>query len=343
MDKFKRRSMKSIEAKIEAFIRTGKGDFNLLACELFHRQCHLNAAYGHYAATVCDHCEGIARWEEIPTLPIAAFKKAAISAFPVAEAAVIFHSSGTTSPDRSSHYFKDTRLYELSVLQGWPSHPTGRVRIIALSPEPASAPDSSLVHMFRTLIGHFGDAQSGFIQDHERLTALLGSLQKEGGPVWLLGTTLALNRFLDFCDARLASFTFESHLLVMETGGFKGRTESVPPQHFYRRLCATLGISMFAVLSEYGMCELSSPFYTRPGAEIRAFHAPPWVRWRIVHPLTGEPLPCGEKGVLEIFDLANVSSALAIRTEDTARVTDDGFLLDGRIPAAPAKGCSLSA
>lgn len=334
--------MKSLEKKIETFIRTGEGDFNRLACELFHRQCQLNAAYGHYAATVCDHGEQIARWEEIPALPIVAFKKAVVSTFPATEAAVIFRSSGTTSWDLSSHHFKDTQFYELSILQGWPSKPSGRVRIIALSPEPASAPDSSLIHMFRTLIGHFGDTQSGFVQDHEQLAGMLSRLQNADGPVWLLGTTLALHRFLDFCEARLASFTFESHLLVMETGGFKSRVESISPQLFYQRLCATLGISMFAVLSEYGMCELSSQFYTHAGAEIRVFHAPPWVRWRIVHPLTGEPLPDAEKGVLEIFDLANVSSALAIRTEDTAHAADGGFLLDGRIPAATAKGCSLT-
>mgnify|MGYP001566145885 CR=1 FL=1 len=335
--------MKSIKKAVENFIRGGEGDFNAIACELFRRQCHLNPVYGNYAGTVRDAIKDVARWEEIPALPIAAYKMAAVTTFPVAEAAVVFRSSGTTSTDRGSHYFKDTGLYELSILQGWPSHPSGQVRILAFSQEPSSVPDSSLIHMFRTLIVHFGDSQSRFIQEHGPLVESLGHAEEEGCPVWLLGTALALHGFLDYCDAKLASFAFESHLLVMETGGFKGRTESIPPPLFYRRLCATLGISMFSVLSEYGMCELSSQFYTRPGSEKRVFLPPPWVRWRIVHPLTGEPMTGGERGVLEIFDLANVDSALAIRSEDTAHTVDDGLVLDGRIATAPTKGCSLMA
>lgn len=335
--------MKPLEQTIEHFIRTGEGDFDRLACELFHQQCHLNQVYAHYAATVRGTAPEIVRWEQIPALPIAAFKMAAVTTFAVAEASAIFRSSGTTSADRSCHYFKNTALYELSILQGWPSRPAGPVRILALSPEPAAAPDSSLIHMFRTLIRHFGDPKSAFIQDHAALAEALDCAAKEGSPVWLLGTALALHAFLEHCDQKLLSFTFKEHLLVMETGGFKGRTESIPPPLFYRRLCASLGISAFSILSEYGMCELSSQFYTRPGSEKRVFHAPPWVRWRIVHPLTGEAVAEGSRGVLEILDLANVESAIAIRTEDTAHAAEGGFVLDGRIASAPAKGCSLTA
>jgi len=334
--------MKSIEARIDSFIRTGEGDFNRLACESFQHQCRGNPAYGYYAATVYERWEAIKRWEEIPALPIVAFKKSAVSTFSVSEARKIFHSSGTTSAARSSHYFKSTNLYELSIIQGWPSRPSNRVRILAHSHTPEEAPDSSLIHMFQTLIDHFGDPQSDFVESHADLAELLAFSQKEGCPVWLLGTALALHRFLNHCETRKISFGFESHLLAMETGGFKGLAEAIPLPHFYRRLRGTLGISMFSVLSEYGMCELSSQFYTRPGAEVRAFHAPPWVRWRIVHPLSGAPVPEAEKGVLEIFDLANVDSAIAIRTEDVAHAAEGGFVLDGRIRTAPQKGCSLT-
>jgi hypothetical protein len=335
--------MTSLEEKIGAFIKTGEGDFNDLACELFHHQCHANPAYGHFAASVQPHTSSISRWQDIPALPISAFKKAAISTFPIAEARVVFHSSGTTSTERSSHYFKTTRLYELSVLHGWPTHPSGKVRILAACPSPRSVPDSSLIHMFWVLIRHYGDPISDFAPEPENLAELLAGAEADGCPVWLLGTALSLHALLNYCDSKKIRFAFESNLLAMETGGFKGQAQSIPQEHFYQRLCKTLGISMFSILSEYGMCELSSQFYTRSGAEDRSFSAPPWARWRVIHPLTGLPLADGERGALEIIDLANVHSVIAIRTEDIARESGGGFRLEGRIPQAPVKGCSLMA
>ena len=90
------------------------------------------------------------------------------------------------------------------------------------------------------------------------------------------------------------------------------------------------------------MSELSSQFYTHRDTELRCFHAPHWVQWRIIHPLSGERVEAGRTGVLEIFDLANTQSAIAIRTEDLAHESDGGFILDGRIPLAAPKGCSLN-
>lgn len=335
--------MTSLEEKIGTLIKTGDGDFNQLACELYHHQCHASPVYGNFAASTHPHASRISRWQDIPALPIGAFKKAAVTTFPIAEARVVFHSSGTTSTERSSHYFRSTKLYELSVLCGWPSHPSSVVRIYAAAASPESVSDSSLIHMFRSLIEHYGDEQSAFVPNPSELAELLAGAEAEGCPVWLLGTALSLHGFLNHCESKKKRFNFESNLLAMETGGFKGQAESIPQEHFYQRLSSTLGISAFSVLSEYGMCELSSQFYTRPGAEVRSFHAPPWARWRVIHPLTGLPLGEGERGALEIIDLANVHSAMAIRTEDVARVAGDGFLLEGRIPQAPVKGCSLMA
>jgi hypothetical protein len=49
----------------------------------------------------------------------------------------------------------------------------------------------------------------------------------------------------------------------------------------------------------------------------------------------------GETGIVEVVDLANLRSVLAIRTGDLAIRHEDGFELLGRIPSAEPRGCSL--
>jgi hypothetical protein len=49
----------------------------------------------------------------------------------------------------------------------------------------------------------------------------------------------------------------------------------------------------------------------------------------------------GEMGLLQVFDLANAFSVLAIQTEDLAVRRGAGFELIGRAEQAEARGCSL--
>ena len=73
----------------------------------------------------------------------------------------------------------------------------------------------------------------------------------------------------------------------------------------------------------------------------RVFHFPEWVRVRVVSPETLEEVGVGETGLLQVFDLANIWSALAIQTEDLAVRCPQGFSLKGRASFAEPKGCSL--
>ncbi len=65
-------------------------------------------------------------------------------------------------------------------------------------------------------------------------------------------------------------------------------------------------------------------------------------RARVMRPGTAKICRPGEKGVLEIHDLANVDSCAFIRTEDMALAHPEGFELAGRLPKAGLKGCSLA-
>ena len=73
------------------------------------------------------------------------------------------------------------------------------------------------------------------------------------------------------------------------------------------------------------------------------FHrGPPWVRTRVLNPLTLETLPLGELGVLAHLDLGNLGSVAAVLTEDLGREVPGGFQLLGRSPGSEPRGCSLA-
>jgi hypothetical protein len=79
------------------------------------------------------------------------------------------------------------------------------------------------------------------------------------------------------------------------------------------------------------------------GGDPDLFVIPPAMRVRALDPETLAPRPAGRPGLLEIFDLANVGSALKVLTEDLGVVEGGGFRLLGRAAAVELRGCSLTA
>jgi hypothetical protein len=128
----------------------------------------------------------------------------------------------------------------------------------------------------------------------------------------------------------------------METGGYKGSTRSLAKRDFYDQLSAYFQVPTEAIHNEYGMTEISSPFYTR-GLD-QTHRGAAWTGVRVVDPLTGLPAADGSPGYLEIVDLANIGSVLAVRTQDFAvRHGEREFTLLGRDPGALPRGCSRGA
>ena len=132
----------------------------------------------------------------------------------------------------------------------------------------------------------------------------------------------------------------------METGGFKGRSRTMPRPALYLALEEQLGVPLERIVNQYGMTELGSQFYDtvlREPAAPRRKLGPPWARVRIVDPETGEDAPADGAGTIVVYDLANTGSVLAIQTADLGRRVQDGFEVLGREPGAEARGCSIAA
>ena len=323
--------------------------FNAAALSLFEYQFNRNPAYRQFALSQKKEPKQLRRWEEIPFLPVMAFKLLDIACRPVSEAKRVFHSSGTTRTDRSRHYLFDLEISKAAILSHFGKHlmPEGkRMRLAILTPSPEEAPDSSLSYMMETVRQAFGTEESRYYIERGRLQGerLAFDLAESKEPVSLLGTSFSFVHFIDFHEERAFPVTLPEGSRLMDTGGFKGKSREVSREWIYAMAEARWGIPPEYCVNEYGMSEISSQFYDRiVGRDsLRVYAPPPQVRTRVLSPETLRPVAKGEIGLLAHLDLANVDSVAAILTEDIGREVDGGFLVIGRASGAAAKGCSLT-
>lgn len=347
-----------------------EADFNALALELFARQFAANSAYRRLCEARHRTPEQVRDWREIPAVPTAAFKELELSCLAPEGRTRVFHSSGTTgqAPARHFHGPDSLAVYEAALWPWFARHLlagfAGRDwRWLALTPGPVLAPHSSLVHMLETASQRAGARRTGFegeldatgawtVNMAQTVTELQAAIAA-GEPVFVPGTAFNFIQLLDAMAAERIRLTLPPGSVVMETGGYKGRTRELPRAELHALVTETLGIPASHIVCEYGMCELSSQAYDRvadrtspspqPAPIARHFHFPPWCRATIVSPETGREANDGETGLVRVLDLANVYSVAAVQTEDLAVRRGDGFELLGRARHAEPRGCSLLA
>ena len=332
---------RELETRILAALRADlrEEEFAALALEAHAFQKRWNTPCAKFCATR----PPATHWREIPAVPQSAFKSARLSVAPPEEITRTFRTSGTTGETRGEHQFIDTRLYDAAVLRGWERLGLPRLPLVILTPDPRSAPHSSLSHMMATLAAvrapgpPFYIDQSGGLD--RAILPMLWQAESTGTPVALLGTALAFLHLFDNEDCR--HFRLPAGSYALETGGYKGSGREIPKAELYGTFGEHLGIPADDVINEYGMTELSSQFYTRGLGGVH--EGPPWLRAVVIDPETGGEAAVGETGVLRIFDLANLGSVLAVETQDLAVRRERGFELLGRDPAALPRGCSRAA
>jgi hypothetical protein len=328
--------------------------FDALACDVFAHQFRWNAPYAAYARSLGVSASALPRTAaEIPAVPGAAFKDAALCTVAPAAAAIWFETSGTTQARSGRHYLESPRLYEAALLAGFDRAMLAdgaRLRYAMLVPDPRERPHSSLGYMLATVARERGDGADGWYVhgdalDVGRLQADVARAHADGAGLCVATTAFALVALLDELAATGATLALPPGSRVMETGGFKGRTRIVGRDELYARAAAAFAIDEAAIVAEYGMTELSSQYYDSApsrASQRRLKIPPPWLRPMIVDTF-GKPLPDGIVGAIRHIDCANRSSVVAIDTEDLGVITPDGLLLLGREEGAALRGCSLDA
>src|SRR3569832_993108 len=139
--------------------------FNAAALSLLEYQFNRNPAYRQFSLSQKKEPKQLRSWEEIPFLPVMAFKLLDVACRPVGEAKKVFHSSGTTRADKSRHYLFDLEIAKAAILAqfGKQMMPEGkRMRLAILTPSPEEAPDSSLSFMMETVRQAFGTEESRY-------------------------------------------------------------------------------------------------------------------------------------------------------------------------------------
>jgi hypothetical protein len=368
------RRSSSPRARAQALHSEGAAaSFNSLALDLFGQQFAANLPYQRFCAARAATPTHVRHWTGIPAMPTSAFKELAVTSLSPADRIQWFSSSGTTGQQSSRHFHHaaSLALYEASLLPWLQAHllpelqcegrAGSRQSFVILTPPPALAPHSSLVHMFETVRRQFGndetayagtvDAEGAWRLDPAATMKLLARHSEARQPVVLLGTAFSFVHLLDQMARTNHHVALPVGSRILETGGYKGRSRIVPKVELHRQLSRTLGIPETHILSEYGMCELSSQAYDGvvsgpvsaepPESSSRFFRFPPWVRVRVVSPETGKEVGDEETGLIQVYDLANVWSVMAIQTEDLATRRGLGFELLGRAALAEPRGCSL--
>ena len=283
----------------------------------------------------------------MPLIPTLAYKTLRLA---VAEPEAVFESSGTTDSIPSRHHHCHLDLYRQVIdvtfppaLLAPPLEPAPPM--LSLVPSLEDAPRSSLAFMLDHVMRRHAGEKSAVIAGPGGVRGpaargFLAARQRDGAPVVVLGTTLALGQLAAALERLRLNFRLPAGSRIFETGGAKGRSSTLDRDELRAALHLRLGVGPEAFVREYGMTELTSHFYTTPGGD--RFGVPPWVRVRVLDPETLDELPAGRPGLLAVFDLANVGSALHLLTEDLAMRHDDGsFELVGRASGAELRGCSL--
>ncbi|MDB5030282.1 acyl transferase [Mucilaginibacter sp.] len=320
--------------KQQVFSINNDEQFNNVALQVFQYQATNCAVYRNFIKGLNIDPETVTTIRQIPFLPIEFFKSHTIVSS-ADEVKITFTSSGTTGVTTSSHHITDVSWYEESFREAFQLF-YGDIRdytVLALLPSYLERQGSSLIYMAADLIKQSNNPDSGFyLYNHDELAAQLTKQQQAKKPTLLIGVTFAL---LDFVEQYQINFP---ELVVMETGGMKGRRKEMIREEVHDALCKGFGVD--AIHSEYGMTELLSQAYSK-GSGI--FNCPPWMR--VITRDTNDPMSLvtnGKAGGINVIDLANINSCSFIATQDLGKVyADDGFEVLGRFDNADIRGCNL--
>jgi len=301
-------------------------DFNQHCLETYHFQLQHCQVYRDYVSLIGKEKNQVQHYTDIPFLPIEFFKTQKVLAAGMTPQ-IVFSSS--------KHLVADVSIYERTFRRIFEDFygPTTDIAILALLPSYLERSGSSLIYMIDDLMKQSKQAESNyFLYNHQELYDTLIQLKNKGTKTILFGVTYAL---LDFIE----QYAFEfPELIIMETGGMKGKRKEMVKQEIHQLLEDAFKVN--GIHSEYGMTELLSQGYSW-GQGI--FHLPKWMKVLIRD--TNDPLSLissNSTGGINVIDLANRYSCSFIATQDLGKIYQDGsFEILGRFDQSDIRGCNL--
>ena len=331
--------IRGLQKEIELFIQNSSNSnkdtvFRKLAMDLFRYQVVNCAPYAEFCTLLGIGPDDVSDIDGIPFLPVKFFKSKDVYSVKTPPE-IVFTSSATTGMIPSRHPVSDLSLYELSFLEAFRNfygNPED-FNILALLPSYLEREGSSLVYMTERLIKESKSEYSGFyLYNFDNLADNLIKLRESSKKTILLGVSFAL---VDFASSFNINFP---ELIIMETGGMKGRGKEMSREEIHNIIKGAFGVEK--VHSEYGMAELLSQAYSYGDG---VFSTPHWMKFLLrdfTNPL--KILNDSEIGGLNIIDLSNINSCSFIETEDIGvKKAGNLWKIPGRITNSELRGCNL--
>ena len=304
------------------------------ALDVFRYQYDHNPVYNRFCIELSIDPRSVDSVHKIPFLPIEFFKTQVVKTG-TWEEETTFTSSGTTGQTYSKHHIRSLQDYHKVSLEIFSMFfgAVDQYVLLALLPSYLEREGSSLIDMVQMLINETGSANSGFFLDQydEILSKIRMAKEADKIPV-LWGVSFAL---LDFAEQLKDEI---GHVVLVETGGMKGRRKELLREELHEILQNRTGVSY--IKSEYGMTELMSQAYA---IEKGIFDTPPWMK--VLCREINDPLTVNSgnsSGGINIIDLANVHSCSFIATDDLGKCYANGtFEITGRLDNSDIRGCNL--
>ncbi|KIC62113.1 long-chain-fatty-acid--protein ligase [Chryseobacterium taiwanense] len=314
-------------------------DFLAESLRVFRYQYENIEVYRNFVSYLNIKHDEVTKLEDIPFLPIEMFKNHSVIDKNVTTD-LFFQSSGTTQMNLSKHFIADENIYQESIYKSFEQF-IGKPEdfiFLGLLPSYLERQNSSLIYMVDYLMKKSAKPENGyFLYNHSDLFELLNTIKDQ--KVILFGVSFALLDFLDYCHSERSeeSLNFLENLIVIETGGMKGRKEEMTKNELLEIL--KNGFKTDQIYSEYSMTELLSQAYSLGNNE---YDCPNWMKIMIRN--TEDPFAYekeGRTGAINIIDLANIHSCSFIATQDLGKIIGDKFQVLGRIDHSDIRGCSL--
>lgn len=303
----------------------------------------------------------------LPFLPIRTFRLHTVSRFTSDEQCLTetgavrsFFSSGSTQSVRARHllsaagltsYFKSACSGLSAVFDRFNISPS--TPILSLVPNDETWPESSLSAMISFWLKaghsvHFVDIQNDPAALHKAVNRHNLSHHQQDAELIVFGTSLHHLQVSQWNQQNNAGRPFikAQRAWCFDTGGTKGRTQTTTHSALSDQIRAWFHDDCrTSILSEYGMCELSSQAYSSHEPHDGVFACAPSLKaFALSHDMKALQ-PLGQAGFLAFIDFANVDSWPCIISEDLGQSTSISgteFELLGRAPDATLKGCSLN-
>jgi hypothetical protein len=310
--------------------------FEIFALDLFAYQRKFNLLYRQYLELINKKHIQPQSLNEIPFLPIEFFKSYVIKTG-AWNHQTYFTSSGTTQANTSKHFIRDLKTYSLNAKKGFEQFygPLEEYLIIALLPSYLERSGSSLVYMIHEFIRYSKYQQSGFfLNEYDSIIQLIEEhLKIEKSKVLLLGVSFALLEFAEQFNP-----LWGNQVVVMETGGMKGRRKELIRADLHERLKQGFGVSN--IHSEYGMTELLSQAYSNGEGLFECSHYMKVLIRDLSDPFSF--VSYGSSGGINIIDLQNIDTIAFIATDDLGvQWENNKFEVKGRIDFSDIRGCNL--